>query len=298
MILTGTRAVLSVTLYREGVATDPDADETATCTIRDAAGEVVLTGNATRVGGNSGRLTFAWTAATNTRPRKVTVTWGNIVFSDEPAIEVVQDEESVGELLFTENEARLHDDEAIEDDEVYTAAAVREKRAELQERFGEIIGVSLGLRGTREVLSGDGSRRLSLSRWPVHRVRSISVRTRGTQTWTAFTEAELADVLVERHGLIERESLGAFASGRQNIAVEYEHGLQPIPGDLRTAGLDALRMVMVPSNIPDQSLFLTTEMGQFRLAVADAMRSHWFGVPKVDSVLQHYRAKYRVPGVG
>jgi hypothetical protein len=162
----------------------------------------------------------------------------------------------------------------------------------------DVIGVALGLRGARDVLDGSGTVTLELRRWPVKRVRAISIRTAGTQTWTAYTSDELTGVLVERHGLIERETLGAFASGRRNVAVTYEHGLQPIPLDLREAGLRAARSLLVPSNIPDRALFQTTELGQIRLAVADSERMHWFGIPTVDAVLQRYRAKYRIPGVG
>lgn len=294
MILKGTGATLRASVYVDGTLTA--LSDNGTVTVVDESGTTVATGSG--ASGGTGIMTFPLTPTHTASPNKLTITWSGLQIADGDEFSIVTTEEVVGDLLFTEAAARAHDGGALSNTSKYSDEAIAELRDSLQEEFGRIIGVSLGLRGEREVLSGPGSRELMVSRWPLHSVRVVSVRTSGTQTWTAFTSDELADVLAFREGTLKRETMGSFAKGDLNIAVTYEHGLHPIPQDLRRAGLMAARALLVRSNIDDRALFLTNELGQMRLAVAEASRSHWYGVPNVDSVLQRYRETYRVGSMG
>jgi hypothetical protein len=293
MILRGTPATLEVICYVDGTAVDPTG--TPTCAVVDEAGNAIASGNAVIAGGDTGKLQFALTGTNTANVNRLTATWANVVLSGQPAITLTTREEVVGDLLFTEAAAREFDQSALTSAVSYPDATILAGRDRIAESFADVTAVAMGLHYGREVLDGDGGATLWLAANEVGSVRSIKYRDRGTATWTAFTADELADVLVSPNGRLEREILGTFPAGRRNIAVEYEHGFQPIPEELRLAALRLLRNQLVASNIPDRALSQTDSLGTFQLAIASAQPGRWFGLPTVDSVLVRYRK--RVPGV-
>ena len=157
-----------------------------------------------------------------------------------------------------------------------------------------MCGRTWGARYGRQVLDGTGRAEIALVARDVSAVRTVSERASGSATLTAYSLGELADVLVYPDGRLVRETLGTFASGRRNVVVEFEHGVAPIPLEIREAALRLLRDQIVPSNLPDRATSQSNEFGAFSLATA-GMRGAWFGIPRVDSVLDRYRR--RLPGV-
>ena len=121
-----------------------------------------------------------------------------------------------------------------------------------------------------------------------------SIRIRSGATWTALSADELADVIVYPRGLLYRETLGVFPAGRRNVEVVYEHGIQPVPAEIRLAGLRLLRDQLVKSPLDDRATSQAGEFGTFSLATAGRNGSY-FGLPLVDEVLNRYRE--RVPVV-
>lgn len=259
--------------------------------IVDEAGTAIVTAGTPTWDGTNKRLTFALTTVQNPRPRVLRATWQFTTGGNAYAMEAVH--EAVGELLFSEAEARAYDKAALASTTTYPADTLLRTRDQVHDAFEDIVGAGLGARGVREVADGSGKTTMMLERTAVQRVRSVS--TRSGATWTAFSSDELADIVVDPWGPIERETRGAFPSGRRNVAVEYEHGLSPIPLDLRQAGLRLTRNLLVSSNLSDRALAETNQLGTFRIAVAGLREGAWFGIPPVDSVLQFYRDRYRVP---
>lgn len=291
--LAGAAESIEVTVYQDGVPTDAAVAPAPACVVVDEAGVTVASGPATIAGGGSGRLTFALSAAQNAQPNSYTATWTATVGGTSTA--VVTSHESVGELLFTLADARAWDGAAMGNATNYPANVVLRGRDYVQDSFERICRVAFGARYEREVLDGHGSAEMELRWQRVTRVRSVAERVAGSASWTAYTPAQLADILVYEDGRLYRETLGTFTHGRRNVAVEYEHGWQPIPEDVRRAALRVVRDTLVKSSLPDRALYQTTEMGQFRLAVAEESKGYWFGIPMVDAVLTRYRA--RIPGV-
>lgn len=284
MILAGTRATLEATVYVDGTATDPSS--AGTVTVTDEDGNTVSTGAATVVGGNTGLLRYTPTAAELASVNKLTISWAGVVVSGAPAITLTTKAEVVGDLLFTEVQARAYDNAALANTSTYPDEEIRRGHDRIMDAFETILGYPLGRRYYREVFSGDGLSTLLLPYGEVVTVRSVATRAAGGTTWTAFTAAELADVFFEPYGLLSREVYGSFPAGRQNVRVSWEAGKEIHP-EIRLAALKLLRHQLVPSALPDRALFQTTEVGQFRFATSDA-KGHWFGLPDVDSVLNRH----------
>ncbi len=283
-ILAGVAGDLEIVLTSDGALTDPTS--TATCAVTDEAGDAVASGAAAIVGTTSGKLRFSLTAAQNANPKRLIATW---TFTLGTAMTMTSRHETVGEVLFTENEARTFDNSALANTTTYPQATLLRGRDLIQDAFERILGWSMGTRYEREVVDGPGTSELWMDRRELTAVRSVKERTRGTSTWTAYSAADLADILVYRDGRLLRETLGSFAYGKRNVAIEYEHGRRPIPLDLRRAALRLLRHQLVKSNLDDRALSQSGEFGTFSLATP-GMRGAWFGIPQVDSVLDQLKA--------
>lgn len=270
-----------------------------TVAVADEAGNVVVASTAATWDSTNKRLTLALTAAQNDLPKVLTATWGFTAHATDGGgvYSLVTKHEAVGELLFSELEARAYDNSALSNTTTYPADGLLRLRDQVTDSFEDIVGIGLGARYERDVLDGEGRPALMLSRTGVLTLRSVAERTAGSATFTAYSAPNLADILVYPHGRLERETLGSFANGRRNVAVVYEHGLSPIPLDLRRAGLRILRNLAIPTNASDRMLSQTTQLGVERLAVAGLREGAWFGIPPVDSVLQFYRDRYNVPTV-
>lgn len=286
--LAGTKGDIEVRCYRDGTLTDPDLAGTVTLT--DGDGTVLSTGAATVAGSGSGIIRYSPTAAAMASVNRVTVSVANVVIGGETAITVTGETEVIGELLFTEAEARAFRDGQLAS-ATYTDDAIRRAHDQIMDGFERVLGYPLGRRYYRDVLDGEGYGELRLSRGYVRSIRAIASRAVGTATWTAFTAGELADVLFDGVGAeIVRETGGVFASGRQNWRVSYEAG-RPIPLEIRRAALVVVRNTLVPSNVSDRALFENNQAGQFRLAVSDPGHwGRWYGLPEADGILARYAA--------
>lgn len=286
--LAGSVGDLEVTCYRDGTVTDPAS--AGTVTVTDGDGTVLSSGAATIVGGSTGRLRYTPTAAAMASVNRLTVTWASVVLGTDPAITLTTHAELVGQLLFTEAEARTFGDGTLANTTTYPDEAIRQAHDRLLDDFETIVGYPLGRRWRQEEFTGDGYSRFRLTIPELRSVRAAIWRDPGSSTWTSFTPAELADIaIVRRWGVIERESLGVFTDGRR-FRVSVEAG-RDIPGPLRRAALIVLRNTLVPSNISARALFENNAAGQFRLAVADAnVSGRWYGLPEADAALARYRA--------
>lgn len=292
-ILAGVTGSIEVLVYQDGALVDPEASPAPSCVVTNAHGETVSTGTATIVGGGSGKLRYDLTAVENARPAVLTATWSFEVPTNS-ARTVVTTHEALGELLFTLAQARAHDAAVLASSASYPDEAILRYRDLILDAFTDVCGRTWGARYGRQVLDGTGRGEIALVARDVSAVRTVSERASGSATLTAYGLGELADVLVYPDGRLVRETLGTFASGRRNVVVEFEHGVAPIPLEIREAALRLLRDQIVPSNLPDRATSQSNEFGAFSLSTA-GMRGAWFGIPRVDSVLDRYRR--RLPGV-
>lgn len=286
-ILAGTRADIQVRCYRDGVLATPTG--TLTFSAADADGTVVASGTPTAA---DGVLTAVLTAAQNADVNTLTVTWGGLVFSAEPAISLTTEHESVGAWLFTLADIRGFGDneQLLSSVTKYTDAFLLQERDRVTDQLGERLKYPLGARYERQTVDGDGTAELFLlGAWRCREVRAISIRAYGASTWTALTAGELALVFITKHGILAREG-NIWPRGRQNIRVAFENGVQPIPLELKQAGLAVLVDSVIGSDTPDRAITQTNENGTFNLATP-GMRGSFVGIPGVDEAIEHHRVK-------
>lgn len=282
----GTLGDLEITVYRDGTLNDPAS--AGTVTVADEDGNTLSSGAATVVGGSSGKLRYTPTAAAMSNVNRLTITWANVVLGTDPAITLTSYAEVVGDMLFTEAEARAYDGAAMANSSTYTDDDIRRAHDRIMDAFEDILGYPLGRRYFRETLDGTDEAELRLAHPYVRSIRQVQTRTAGTTTWTTWTQTQIDDIAFKRWGLLRRETLGDWPNGIQNVRVSYEAG-KAIPPEIRRAGLIVLRNTLVASNIPDRALFETNSFGQFRLATANPERGWHFGLPEADAILNRQR---------
>lgn len=288
-VLRGAVSTLEITVYSDGVATDPTV---ASVTAVDEQGNAVGIGAASITGGSTGKVTTA--AAVSTTAKSLTLTWSLTVGGTAQTFTTYH--EVLGDFLFTEAELRAFDGGAVANTTTYTDSDISNARELVRVGFEQICNVAFGERAKRAVLDGDGTATIWLGDMQVKSVTAAATRETGSATWTALTVAELADLLVSPNGRVIRDSLGTWPSGNRNVRVDYTYGYQPIPGEVRRAAMWVARNYLTGSNIPRNAISQVDDLGTFQLSVP-GQRGSWYGFPEVDRVLRDYRSRNSIPGV-
>lgn len=291
-VLVDTPATISQAWYVDGVLTDPGV---VTVTITNLAGTAIVTAAATTGSGAAAR-TFTFTTTHTANLDTLTALWTS------PTLGVLTSRcEIVGDLLFTETEARAFDGGKLTNTTTYTDAAISAARSRISEDFQQILEYAPYPRYSYVTLYGDGCGNLLLPGLYPTALRSVETRTFGTQTWTAFTSDELNDTLVTPWGELVRESLGYFPYGYSNVRIGFEHGLAQTPGPLKQAALLVLTggtaQSIVRSDIDYRATSMSDGIGTIRFLTPGLGRGDvWYAEPDVNRILQTYRRA--VPGVG
>lgn len=279
-----TAAVLTFTLYDQ--YGDPDDDTTGvTVGIDQADGtEVVAAGtSATDVGSTSpGQWTYTLTVAQTASLDLLTAVWKD---GSSNTLATTY-HEIVGGYYFTEAEFK-----ALFPQVKVDAARFREVRTEIERLTEDHCGVAFVPRYARERYDGTGTPKLYLDRPRPRTVASVRVYTDST-TYTSFTATELAELRLEPWGVV-RENLSVFTAGRRNILIEYEHGYDRPPDDLRRElmTLARHRINMAASSVPDRTLSFTTPEGETHRQAVPGLSRWTTGIPSVDEALNRYSEK-------
>lgn len=290
-ILMGTAGTLAITVYVDGVATDPSV---AAVSVVDGMGSAVTVGAAAIGGGLTGQVTASLDDAQTSTVRLLTATWTLTVGGNSQTFTTTH--EVVGDVLFTEAELRAFDGGAVANVMAHSSAAVNHMHELVRESFEQICGTAFGARFQRDILDGTGTDTVWLSRMRVNTVFGAAVRAASSQTWTALTSGELASMWVTPGGKLSRDGADVWPCRPQSVRVDYSYGYQPVPLEIRRAAMWVARDYLAGSNIPNNAISQLDELGTFRLAVPGE-RGSWFGVPEVDRVLRDYRSRNHVPVV-
>jgi hypothetical protein len=273
-ILVGSPATLSAVFYDGGEAVvDPG---TVTVTVTRSDGTAVVTGAATTGTGAAART---YSLAAQSRLDHLTAVWTG----------------AAGRVVTTRHEvvggfyAELAEIRAL-DSLKYPTTLLEVARAQAEDRFEQATGVAWVRRHARDTLSGNGAARMVLPRRPP---RSLIAATIGGVAAGDLTLFRLYDEgVIERAGGVTwpKESSG----GGGNIVVEYVHGYDAPPADLKQAFMTFVRYLLLEtrSRIPDRATAMTTEWGTFQLASATSRATL---IPEVDAVLAAYDR--RIPGM-
>lgn len=283
-VLQGAPATLTVTFADQDGA-PVDATGTVTVLVAQADGTVVLPLGSATVHGDTGVYTVALTAAQTAQLNLLTATWtdaGNTRV-------IVSEHEIVGGYFFSLADARTSNDGLLEDESTYSDEDILSCRQEVEEEAEVICDVAFVPRYNRVALDGDATTAIVL---PDNRIRTIrSVRiypVTGGTLFVSFTPTQLAGLAIGDDSTIRRTDFGFFDEGRANIIVEYEHGWDLPPSDLRRASLTRLRSRLNydKGGINDRATTFTAENGQsYKLATAEAFRT---GIPEVDAAYGRY----------
>jgi hypothetical protein len=257
-VLRGTSATVEVEwLDSEGSAVPPP---TVTVGVTRANGTVLVPAGTVTAPNGSYTLTPAQTALLD----ELTLTWTSVDSVRTATVEVV------GGFYFSLAQARSVD-RSLEDVSRYPTAEVLATRQEVEEEFEAICEVSFVPRFRRAVLRGR-----VLPDPLVRRIRSVSVG------GVAYTAAQVAAVSFDPAGVVNLPTRG-------EAVIEYEHGWDAPPADLRRAAITRLRSRLnaAKSAIPERATsFSFTEGGGYRL---DTPGEHKTGIPDVDAVLERYQ---------
>jgi hypothetical protein len=207
--------------------------------------------------------------------------------------------------LFSTATARSYDKEQLKSTTTYPDATITAKHAAIKTRFERIIGVALSSTAYTEYYDGDGTDTLYLNHhqpWadatpsPVTLTSVTIIATDNTET--AFTTAELADVVKYPDKLVRRS--GVFVSGNRNVKIVFTCGYTTVPEDIKQAALEVIIMSppdgLVPSNVSGYAT--DGSDGQINWSkVKDPARGRWFGKEAVDAVLRYHRDIESLPGI-
>jgi len=195
--------------------------------------------------------------------------------------------------LFSVAAARAFDKAQLSNAAKYPDAALTAVADEIAGEFADICGVAFVPTVRTVTLDGAGAGPLLL---PDPLVTAVTAANTGAgTTTTALTTAELAALEVDGWGLWWRG--GAWPSGGRAVRLTYTHGYATPPPEIVRAALTVAIWKLVPTDIGDRTLSLSSEAGTFRLSTPGE-RGAFYGLPRVDSVLKRYPEKFAVPRVG
>lgn len=194
--------------------------------------------------------------------------------------------EVVGGFYFGLAEARSSDT-SLTNTNQYPTATLARKRTEVEMECERITGWSFVPRFGRVTVDGDGSNVLIL---PVQKLRAL--RAISTRFWpdAATAVTPLTGIAVEPGGAIVRYDGGIFPAGTSTVTVEYEHGWDYPPEEIRDKAMYRLRSLLnlTRSGVPDRtSSFTTADGATYRLTLPTRGST---GLPEVDAVYCRYEA--------
>ena len=291
--LAGAPATISSTINNSNG--DPDLTVTAaTVTIvRGDGTTLVAATSATQ--GSDGAWTYALTGPQTAQLDYLTATW--TVAGITRAVTV---HEIVGGFYFTLTDARAADPSLAS--ATYSDGQLLAARREVEDEFERLTGVSFVPRYRRirvgpNQINSIYARQLKLPNGMVRRIRSVRVMF-PDQTYTTFTDRQLAALVVNDSGIVSRTDSSIFYPGpAYSYVFEYEHGYDICPSDVRRAAITRLRMRanMGKNAIPDRATsFSIDQGGTYRLDTPDERK---LGVPEIDAVLDRYRPKAQWYGI-
>lgn len=204
----------------------------------------------------------------------------------------------VGDYLFEIHELRAKD-RMLENEEHYPAEALRAAREAATTELETAAQVAFATRAARATLTGDGTPELMLPHVRITTVHGVTLydEDRGVDDDNVLAGTDLEDIEVRPDaGILVRTDGQVFPTGSNNVVVDYEHGYQTTPAPIRQAALTLAVEYLVPSSLPARATSVSSDLGDFRISVANEDLNRPTGIPTVDAAIQKYG--YRRPSLG
>ncbi len=272
-ILRGSPGRLSVTFYDDEDAVDVGP---VAVTATGPAGAVILSGVIAE-SDNAG--TYAVTLPAQDNLGRLEVTWTSATRTATTFAEIA------GGFYFSLAAARASD-ASLSSPDKYPTARLKRGRVEVEDEFERMCGVAFVPRYARAVFTRNIGDRVDYLLRPAPR-RILALTVDGVPQELPY----LAGLRLDPYGALSGIQKGG------SLVLEYEHGFDAPPPDLRRAALTRLRYNLLSDHggVPDRATgFTSAEGGTYTLATAGRAGYHT-GIPEVDEVLDAY--SYRIPGV-
>lgn len=275
-LLVGQPGTVTLKVYdQDGVLVDATA--VPTVVIKDSTGASVATGTATH--GTTGVYTFVVPISVTGNLGDYSIEWTYTIAA--VARTVTTFFQSVGGFLF-EIAALRGRFNGLDDAAKYPASAIRDARTAAEERFETCARVAFVRRATTATLDGDDTTTIILPHAPVRSVTAASIG------GVALTAGELAQLAIEPSGIVRRNDLNLWTKGVKNVVISYEYGYDSPPEDVSKAAMTLAFESLVPSSLNPRATSQSTDLGEFRLSVANVDMGRFTGIPEVDAVILTY----------
>jgi len=285
---------LTLTWYQSGTPTDVND---VTIGIVDGNGTVVVAAETETTDNDDG--TYTYVLADQATPKILVATWTDTSTGDTR----VERLEVVGNLLFTENQARTFAAKAdatpalkpLASSTEYPDAVIADERARLTDDFENWTGRSWIPRYSRVVLKGTNSYSLWLGEgecktsdgYALHRpgrlldiAEILSVTVGGVTVSASNVEVD-GDTLVRTDGHWSSPTVG----DPFNVVVEYVYGLPYLADGVDRMALKLLLDRLVPSAFPERALSAETDFGNTRFVQPGGPMNNRTRIPEVNEWL-------------
>lgn len=274
-----TPLTLTGVFYVGETATDPGG-ATATVTVTRPDGTAIATAAATT---RTGAGTFTYALAAQTNPTRLKALW-----TGTDGRKVTTWVDVVGAVY-----AELVDIRALEgifDNSVmYTTAVLELARAGAEAFIEDVTATAWVPRFARERHAGDATSCLVLDHVDPRQLISVTI--------DGIAVSDLSGFAFTAHGTLEW-SAGTFTeptSTGENVVIEYLHGKDEPPEDLRRACLRLIRHLVVATTSRFDERAISVSADGMVTQLATAGRKRPTGLPDVDAILARYT--HRLPGL-
>lgn len=273
-ILRNTPSTQSVTFYSGETATNADSHNVSVV-VKDLQGNTVTSGAAS-FSGTTGKYNYVLTGQATLR--ELVLTWSFSIGGSPGSVETYV--EIVGGFYFTP--AELRKDPAITTVR-YTLDDIVEARDFVEKEFEDFCDRAFVLRGYREVLSGDGTTELWLSKREPYVITKLEFDGVDVLSSKTIVRSDEASKL-----LLIRDDV--WPSGTDNILIEYEYGMRNIPTRVKNVALLRARSYLTSSEARYDMRATRMEVEGFgTVSIAQpGKRGVYTGIPQVDVVLDYY----------
>jgi len=277
-LLAGQPGTVTLKVYNEdGVLTD--ATGSVSVLVEDSAGTDVSTGTATKTPTTTGTYTYTVPKTVTENLDAYSVSWTYTVAGVSRTAKTYF--EAVGGHLFEIADFRARDT-ALADATIYPSDKVRAARVAAEQRFEKHAKVAFVPRARTVVLNGDNTTRIVVPDAELRVVYSASI------DGVDLTEEEMDYLEVDPSGIIRRNDEKHWTAGFKNVVITYEHGYDSPPEPVKNAVMMLAFEELVPSSLNPRATSQSTDLGEFRISVANVDAGRFTGIPDVDAVIQTF----------
>jgi hypothetical protein len=281
--LRGTPVTMSwQALDSDGAATSPVG--AVTVSVARADGTSVLPAGTATVGSGAAPRTVALSAAQTAALDWLTATW-----TDNGLVVATTTLEVVGGYFVSIAEIRAFNNGELSDVGKYPTSMLVARRREVEAEWEEIADVAFVPRYRRDFVQRSVWCGFLLPRAFPRAIRSVRVLDyNNSLVGTPFTVDQLSGLVMQPSGVVVATGGGLFPAGRENIIVEWEHGYDRLPPDLKA---DALRFLRYRLNKPSSGVPDRAERYQATDGITVGIASPSFaklGFPEIDAKLSRY----------